>query len=452
MQLLSTHKNYRLKIFATVLLFGLLSGCVKDVDPPRTATEENADVVYDWYKLLSRIQLRTTPAPVVLQNVRNFGYIGVGLYEAVQPGIKGARSLSSVLYQMPSMPDAESHKDYLWAASANAFMSSLSRQILSGLTDADRVVMDSLENAYNNRFRLSVSDAAFSRSQGFGRAVATAIYNWSTTDNFNLSSTGYVLPVSPSAWVPTPPAFASPVGPFLMNSRPFLAWSLTATAPPLPFPYSENPFSAFYQAAKEVYDIGKTLTDDQKMMATWWADAGGVGVGVAGAHHILYIVTSVLQSKNAKLGQASEIYAKTGIAFRDALNIVWRAKFQFNLLRPITYIQRHIDPNWQAFLITPPYPDYLSGLAGIYAPSMQVLKREFGDIPVVDNIYAFRGFPARSFPSISALVQEAAISRVYAGIHYRFTQDATVVFGTELGNQVANIELISDRQKGHFGK
>jgi hypothetical protein len=450
MQIFVTRKNNRLKIFITLMLFGLLSGCVKDVDRPRTATEESADVVYDWYKLLSEIQLRGAGVPVP-QNVRNFGFIGVGLYEAVQPGIKGSLSLSSVLYQMPAMPEPERHQDYLWGASANALMSSLSRQILPGLTNADRARLDSLENVYNARFRLSISDAVFSRSQGFGRAVATAIYNWSTTDNFNLSSAGYILPVSPSAWVPTPPAFANPLGAFLTNSRPFLAWSLTATAPP-PIPYSENPASAFYKEAKEVYDIGKMLTDEQKLMSNWWADAGGVGVGLAGAHHILSIVTTVLQSKNAKLGRASEIYAKTSIAFRDALSIVWRSKFQYNLLRPVTYINRHIDASWSSFLGSPPYPDYLSGLSGIYGSSMQVLKREFGDVPVTDDIYRFRGLPARTFPSITALVKEASDSRIYAGIHYRFTQDATIVFASELGNRVADIELISKSEKNSLWK
>ena len=81
---------------------------------------------------------------------------------------------------------------------------------------------------------------------------------------------------------------------------------------------------------------------------------------------------------------------------------------------------------------------------------MQVLKREFGDIPITDDIYTFRGLPARSFPSITALVKEASDSRIYAGIHYRFTQDATVVFASELGNRVADLELISKREKNHY--
>jgi hypothetical protein len=48
---------------------------------------------------------------------------------------------------------------------------------------------------------------------------------------------------------------ANPVGPFVKDSRPFLQSSLAATAPPLPFAYSEEPSSQFYKAVKEVYEI-----------------------------------------------------------------------------------------------------------------------------------------------------------------------------------------------------
>src|SRR5687767_6240285 len=112
------------KLFIMIMVLGLLSGCVKDFDHPRKTTEESADVVYDWYKLIAQIQLRTNPSPV-LQNYRNLGFVGVGLYEAVQPGIKGAVSLSTKLYQMPAMPAPEPNKGYLWGASANAFFPSM---------------------------------------------------------------------------------------------------------------------------------------------------------------------------------------------------------------------------------------------------------------------------------------------------------------------------------------
>ncbi|CAN5883120.1 vanadium-dependent haloperoxidase [soil metagenome] len=442
--LLSMRNRRKASYLFVLFLFSLLYSCeqLEEIfrQPPKYS-QESATVVYDWYKLIARIQLRTNPQPVALQNIRNFSYIGVGLYEAVRPGIKGAVSLSTKLYLMPAMPQPDSHREYLWGATANAALASMFKQLLVGLSEADKARIDSMENAYNNRFRLSTSDAVISGSQAFGRSVATAVYNWSTTENFNLSSQGYDLPQGPGAWVPTPPAFANPVGPFLKDSRPFLAYSLTATTPPLPFPYSEDESSQFYKAAKEVYDISKTLTAEQKAIARWWADAGGAGVGIPLPGHLLSIVTDVLESKNAKLGEAAQIYAKTGIAMRDGIFIVFRDKYQYNLLRPVTYIHQHIDPTWQSFLPSPPYPEYPAGLSGLYSPVMQVLIRECGDIPVTDKAYAWRGDEPRQYASISKLDQEVAMSRVYAGIHYKFTMDNTRELGRELGNYIANIDL-----------
>lgn len=426
-----------------IFLLGLLYGCVKHDPPPHSpnASDESAAVVYDWYKLIAGIQLYSNPQPPVLKNFRDFGFAGVGLYEAVQPGIDGAVSLSSQLYQMPAMPEAEKNKHYLWGASANAVLPSLFKRLLTGLTDANRASIDSLEKLYNERFRLYASEAVIARSQAFGRSIADVIYNWSTTDNFNLSSVGYTLPVCASCWVLVPPA-PSPVGPFLGKSRPFLSYSLTAGAPPLPFPYSEDPASPFYKEAKGVYDIGKALTPEQKMIPPWWADAGGPGVGVAAGAHILSIITWVLEKKKAKLGEVAQIYAKSSIAFKDAAIIVWKGKYDVNLLRPITYINRIIDPAWTSFLPNPPYPDYPSGLVALYASSLQVLKRAYGDIPVTDITYVWRGSGTRRYASITQLVNEAGFSRVLAGIHYQFTQDITVKLAKELGNEIADINLV----------
>ncbi|WP_375436318.1 hypothetical protein [uncultured Hymenobacter sp.] len=429
-------------LFFSGLLFYGCDDLLEQLIHQGSPQQESATVVFDWYKLIARTQLRTTPQPVIILNNRNFGYIGVGLYEAVRPGRKGAVSLSTQLYQMPTMPAPERNQEYVWGASANAALASMYKQFLVGLTEADIARIDSLENAYNLRFKLRASDAVILRSQAYGRAIATAVYNWSTTDNFTLGSQGYVLPVFPGAWVPTPPAFAAPQGPFLKNSRPFLTASLTTTAPPLPFPYSEDPASPFHQEASAVYAIGKALTPAQKAIADWWADAGGSGVGVPAPYHTLSIITGILERKQVKLAEAAQVYAKTGIAMKDGPINTFRAKYQYNLLRPVTYIQRHIDPTWQTYLPSPPYPEYPSGLVGIAAPVMQVLIRECGNIPVTDNAYAWRGVAPRQYASISAMLEEAAFSRVYAGLHYPFTQVISVTMGTELGNTIADLTLL----------
>ena len=438
---LPSKSNYNLAPLMFVIIAGLLFSCKKNDHWPPRATEESADVVYDWYKFIAKIQRPANPQPVVILNNRNFGYIGVGLYEAVSPGTKGSVSLSSRLYQMPKMPAIENHQRYLWRAVANAALASMFKQFLIGLTDANRASIDSLEDANNKHFRLSTTEDVLARSQAFGRAVATAIYNWSTTDNFNLSDQGYVPPVFPGAWVRTPPAFANPVGPFLKESRPFLRYSLTAVAPPMSIPYSAHPGSDFYNAANEVYEIGKNLTAEQKAIADWFADSGGPGVGLPAPYHLLSVITGLLEQQNVKLGKAAEVYAKTGIAQKDGPINTFRAKYKYSLIRPVSYVQQHIDPNWMPYLITPPYPEYTSGLVGLYMPVIQVLIREFGDIPVTDNAYDWKGSAPRHYTSLSKYMEEAAVSRIYGGLHYRFTQTATLKDGKELGNKIADIHL-----------
>lgn len=109
---------------------------------------------------------------------------------------------------------------------------------------------------------------------------------------------------------------------------------------------------------------------------------------------------------------------------------------------PITYMRQHIDPNWLSHLTNPPYPDYPSGLVGLYGPFVLVLTKEFGDIPYLDESYSWRGLLARQFSSLSQLRAEAAVLRVYAGIHYRFTQDASVNIRIELGNEIDKIRVV----------
>ena len=446
MLLLST-TNRSVKLLTTAILLSILFSCHKRDDPfPKPQDEENADVVYAWYKFIANVQRPVTPQPVVILNNRNFGFIGVGLYEAVRAGGKGSASLSSLLYQMPSMPEADLSKKYLWSESANAALASMFKLFLVNLTDANKVSIDSMEKANYNRFRMNTSDVVLMRSQAFGRAIAEAIYNWSTTDMFNLSSVGYVPPpVTPASWVPTLPAFAT-VGPFLKDSRPFLEYSLTAIAPP-PITFSEVKSSQFYKANQEVYEIGKNLTVARKATADWWADAGGAGVGVPAPYHLLSIITWVQENQKAKLLQAAEVYAKTGIALKDGAIITFRSKYHYNLLRPITYIQRNIDAAWLPYLPTPPYPEYSSGLVGLYGPVMQVLKNEYGDIDVTDNCYDWRGLPARHFTSISNLLDEASVSRIYAGLHYSFTQDVSIKMGQKLGDEISDLRLLSPRYK-----
>jgi hypothetical protein len=131
-------------------------------------------------------------------------------------------------------------------------------------------------------------------------------------------------------------------------------------------------------------------------------------------------VNEVVMQQNANLAQAAEAYARAGIADADALTAIWWAKYNYNLIRPVTYIDRVIDPNWKPLLPTPAFPEYVSAHSGQSAAVMTTLEALFGDhVAFVDHAHDADGFAPRSFARIFDAATEAGISRLYAGIHFQ---------------------------------
>lgn len=224
------------------------------------------------------------------------------------------------------------------------------------------------------------------------------------------------------------------------ENRPFVLDSGTACGPPAPPAYSEAPGSAFYNQAAEVYETGKGLTDEQKAIATFWADNPGETSTPPG--HSLSIVSQVLRQEGATLGLAAEAYVRAGLAVADAFIGCWNAKYQYNLVRPVTYIQAVIDPAWEPMVATPPFPEYTSGHSVQSAAVARLLTDLFGDeMAFTDHAHDGRGLAPRSFTSFEAFSEEAAISRLYGGIHYRAAIEEGLEQGRCIGRQVSALVL-----------
>ena len=396
----------------------------------------DAPVALDWYKLQLRILLERNSS----LNAAYFGYIGIGLYESVRHGINNSVSLSKALYQMPEMPVIDNSKTYNWQVSANATMASMIRAYNTGLTPANLASIDSLENAYNEKLH-SQAGADFSRSQVFGRSIATAVYNWSLTDAFNPTNTGWVPPIFVGAWVPTPPAYANGINPFVSSARPFLEADLTTVASPFPAPYSEDPNSDFYKIEKTVYNVSLTLTTEQKNTALFWVDQGN-GTAYTPGGHDFSIVTQALEQTNASLAVAAEAYAKAGIAERDATIVCFRSKYAYNVLRPVTYIRRLINPDWLPFIPTPPHPEYPAAHALITGSVMEALSKVLGDkVSITDHTYDFLGLTPRKYNTIFAAGEEAGMSRLYGGIHCLVSINTGLAMAQDLGDKIGKIKL-----------
>ena len=116
----------------------------------------------------------------------------------------------------------------------------------------------------------------------------------------------------------------------------------------------------------------------------------------------------------------------------------WQAKFAYNLLRPVTYIRQHIDPKWEPLLITPPFPEYPSGHSTQSGAAAGVLTAIFGEgFAFEDATHEDDGLAPRAFASFHDAAKEAAISRLYGGIHYR----AAIDRGLEQGACVAQFAV-----------
>jgi hypothetical protein len=195
----------------------------------------------------------------------------------------------------------------------------------------------------------------------------------------------------------------------------------------------------------EVYITGKELTPEQFTIARFWADDPGRTSTPPG--HWISILNQVLVQDEARLSLAAEAYVKVGMALADAFITCWHTKYLYNLLRPITYIQTQIDPTWNTPAITdavntPPFPEYTSGHSVQSAAAAIVLTSLFGDnYAFVDNTHANLGFSARSFASFQMAAQEAAISRLYGGIHYRAAIESGLEQGECVGEQVLALQF-----------
>jgi len=315
------------------------------------------------------------------------------------------------------------------------------RSFNTGLTPGNLASIDSLENVYNQNSTANQNSDKFKRSQAFGQSVATAIYNWYLTDNYNASNAGYIPPVYPGAWEPTPPAFANGVNPFVSAARLYLSSNASVVVPPAPFPYSETVGSDYYNMIKQVYDISLSLTTEQKNIAGFYIDQGN-GLGYTPPGHDFSIITQVISQKKVGLAIAAEVYAKAGIAERDGTIVTFTAKYKNNQLRPVTYIRRFIDPNWLPFIPTPPHPEYPAAHAMVTGSVMQAAARVLGDkIKLTDHSYDFRGWTPRSFTSIFSVAEEAGISRNYGGIHYLPSINTGLAMAKKIGDNVGEIKL-----------
>jgi hypothetical protein len=412
----------------------------------------NAGVATAWFDL-SRTLARTTPgfSPPVAS--RAFAYAGIALYEALVPGSRGYRSLQHVL---PGLRvDKRTDRSLDWPTVANSTLATMMRLLFPTTSDANKADIDSLEASFADRSRRQTTRSVAMRSDALGRSVAQSVFGWSRRDGGHEAylrnfPPDYVAPVGPGLWVPTPPSFQSALQPSWGRNRCFAIASGSGCPPRPPTAYSEDSSSTFFAEALEVYEAVNNRTPEQEAIARFWSDDPGVTSTPPG--HSISIATQVLRLERASLMVAAETYAKVGMAVADAFISCWDEKYRYNLVRPVTYIRALVDPDWLPLLNTPPFPEYTSGHSAQSGAAFQVLADLFGDrYSFDDHTHDERGLAPRHFDSFSRCADEAAISRLYGGIHYRPAIDRGLEQGRCVGRAVSDLPFRRGRHRRRDG-
>ena len=395
-------------------------------------------------KALTEVVIQDVFSPPVSSRI--YCYASLASYEAIRFQKPGSNSITALLHGFETMPVPVPGKSYNFLlASSKAFF-----------TVAEKITFskDSLikyEGDLYTKFKSALDDSTYNNSIQFGQMVGNVILKRSKSDMYKETRAmpKFLGSTEPGKWRPTPTDYLDALEPNWGKIKPLAVDSATQIKCPAPPEYSMDKNSKFYQSMNEVYQITTHLSDSQKTTAKYWDDnpfviehSGHMMFGnkkITPVGHWIGITGIASRKKNADEVQTAQAYALTSIAMFDVIVTCWDMKYKYNHIRPITVINEFIDRSWQPFLQTPPFPEHSSGHSGISASAATVLTKLYGDNFHFNDTsdLEYIGMQ-RNFSSFMEAANQASISRVYGGIHYRTGVDAGAIQGKGIGDFVIN--------------
>jgi hypothetical protein len=413
---------------------------------PAEAKEAPEKVLHTWYRMVLEL-VRHTPtfSPPVAS--RAFAYFGVTGYEitASEPNSKLV-TLAGQLNGLTPVPVRDEGATYDEGVILNTAMALTAKSYFSHTGPTGQRALAALTKKMAETVVKDVPADVVTRSEDYGRKVAEHIIAWSETDGGAVVENmgfprEYAVSKEAGRWVPTSAIQQQqmPLLPAWGKVRTFaMPNGATCKLPPPPT-YSEDKNSEFYKQAKEVYDAVANLNPEQRAIARFWSDDPMLSPTPPG--HWISITWQILGETDAPIDKAVEAFALLGVAVADGFIGCWDAKFQYDLIRPFTYIQKQIDPKWQALLITPPFPEYPSGHSTQSGAAAVALTHLFGEnYAFTDATHEADGLVPRKFTSFWAAAEEAGISRLYGGIHFRAAIERGLEQGRCIGEYAAKLK------------
>ncbi len=439
---MNNFKFFRSLFLSSLIITILGSSCKQRNDYEKVFSDSK--LYAKTVKRLSDVMVDNIFSPTVAS--RNYAYSNIAAYEAMAGLNDGFQSLKGQIHDLDSIPVAEKSKKYNEGLSA----------IYAFCTVAEAVTFpegsfknytDSIKNLAEEK---GMPEEEIENSISFGKAVGKAIITWAKKDHYaqTRSAPKYSVRKEEGRWIPTPPGYMQAVEPSWNKIRTLVIDSADQFKPIPPPPFNvKDKNSAFYKYTLEVMNTGNNLSMEQQHIADFW-DCNPYAIQMMGhvmiatkkispGGHWMNICGIAAEKVKAKLPETIYTYALTSISIFDAFVSCWDEKYRSSVIRPETVINKYIDADWKPYLQTPPFPEYTSGHSVISTAAAVSLSKIYGDS------FAFRdtsevefGIPERDFKSFIGASQEAAISRMYGGIHYMPAITVGQKQGREVGEYV----------------
>ena len=435
-------RQFKFYILATIVVMGMFS-CNKNEEPIQVTTDNFHSVI----DKVVEVMIHDIFSPPVASRV--FAYPNIAAYEILAQNDTSYFSLKNQIKHLGAIPKPNLSKRINYPLAAIIAHLDLSRQLIFS-ENKIKAHRDSLYRVWEAK-----NPTEFKESKAYGLKVAAYVSDWMNKDNYAQTRTMPKFSVDSEdegRWQPTPPSYMDGLEPHWNKIRSFVLDSAAQFKPIPPPKFSMNKNSDFYKELVEVYEISKEITkkgdsSEEIAIAQFWDCNPYVSVTrghlmfavkkiTPGAHWI-GITKIAAKKEKADFNRTVFAYTKTSIAIADEFISCWDEKFRSNLVRPETLINTYFDDEWKPILQTPPFPEYTSGHSVVSGAASTVLTSIFGDnFSFSDDTETPYGLPIRNYKSFNQAADEATISRMYGGIHYRSAVEVGVVQGRKIGELV----------------
>ena len=389
----------------------------------RAQTPATTNPVVQWNRNLLGIVRTPGAQPSTIHPTRSFAVMHAAIYDAVN-AIDGTHRPYLVQLQNVSP-----------GASQEAAAASAAHEVLVSLYPNLRATLDA---KFQESLAQITDGSAKDQGLAIGQLAADQIVALRSNDGSNTAPTPHVFGTTPGAYQKTPPNFPNPVFTQWPQVTPF---ALQFAGQFRPGPPPDLTSSAYTDAFNEVKAFGiarsTAATTDQALAGRFWNGAI--------QNYWNEIAQQTTLANNLTTAQSARLFALMNLTFADSVIAFYDAKYTYDFWRPITAIRAADqdnnpdttpDPNWLPEVgNTTPDPSYPGAHAVISAAGATVLDAFFArdnfNFSVTSEVLAG---VQRSFTSFSSAADEASVSRIFAGVHFR--TDLTA--GQQLGNEVAN--------------